>query len=213
VRSLWPLPANPWPHGMVISVDDLPHPVIELLFIRSAWGIAQDLELPALDPQPRAGNSAVPETASRDDWSQRWKHQWQRIWDWYVIHDPGIHPTQEQLRSMSRPGQPLNSIFPPFWAAEHGDAGIDHDALRDWENLLMPRHLRHSLEEEPERVCLPALIKAWETGIEEIVTPPYAGYFAQRLSRKVLVVSAATRADPGLYKRALDMASSAAPGT
>ena len=201
MRSDRPIPGNPWPHDMVISIDE-PYNICQLLFIRNAWGIASDVDIPMLDPFPDAGDSFLPSGASESEWSARWKREWSRAWVWYSIQDPKQRPTSDLLRQLSKPGRPLHPAFPPFWQAEYGDASIDSEAFEKWRRALRPEMLV-ALESTPERVCLGALIAAWNAGLETVVTLPYAGYFAQRISAKHLVVSAATRAHPESYNQAL----------
>ncbi|GAB3034821.1 hypothetical protein GCM10027052_10860 [Parafrigoribacterium mesophilum] len=202
MRSERPIPGNPWPHDMVISIDENPNNICQLLFIRSAWGIASDVEIPMLDPMPDAGTSGMPSSASELEWSTRWKREWFRAWQWYSISDSRQRVTSELLRRLSTPGQPLNPAFPPFWQGEYGDDGLDSSARDQWQRASRPEMLV-ALESTPERVCLDALIAAWNTGLETVVTLPYAGYFAQRISAKHLVVSATTRARPESYNQAL----------
>lgn len=90
----------------------------------------------------------------------------------------------------------------PRWAVEHGDDGIDREALSRWTRSLDDGHTL-LWEEHPERRCLDALIPAWRSGVESIVVLPYAGYFARRITRRHFAVSKATRDDPVLYDLAL----------
>jgi len=202
------MPGNSWPHDMVIAVEDDPNGILELLFIRSAWKIAPGAAIPALEPEPDPGASAPPPTAGPDEWGERWRRAWRRAWDWYSIRDPRQGPTPELLRTRSRPGRPLHPASPPSWQAEHGEEGIDRDALARWRDGLRPKQ-RLPLDRQPERVCLPALVEAWRAGLELVIELPYAGHHARRLSPRHLVVSRATRADPDLYGRALASAPSA----
>ncbi|HUG51202.1 MAG TPA: hypothetical protein VLZ78_09425 [Terrimesophilobacter sp.] len=201
MRSERPIPGNPWPHDMVIGIDE-PNNICQLLFIRNAWGIAKDVEIPMLDPLPDVGSSAMPSSASESEWSARWKQAWSRAWRWYAIAESAQRVTSELLRRLSTPGQPLHPAFPPFWQAEHGDEGVDSEAFEKWQRASRPE-MFVALESTPERVCLDALIAAWNAGLETVVTLPYAGYFAQRISAKHLVVSGSTRAHPESYNRAL----------
>lgn len=187
---------------MVIRIDDNPNNVCELLFIRSAWGIASAAEVPSLAPKPEPGDSVLPPAGSAEEWSEKWMRAWQRAWDWYSTGDAVRQPSPELLRALSQPGQPLHPAFPPFWRAEHGYEGIDRDAVNKWMRALRPR-LDLPLWAQPEHLSLPALIAAWEAGLATVVTLPYAGYFARRISPTHLVVSNETRADPALYTRAL----------
>ena len=197
-----PVPGEPWPHDMVIRVDDDPNNVNELLFIRSAWRLAADLVIPELDPKPEPGSSSPPATVTIDEWSERWSRAWQRAWDWYAISDATIHPTSELLRELSVPNQSLHPAFPPFWSVDYGQDGIDGDAFAAWQRQLQPRR-DLPLEKHPERKSLPALITAWEGGLHTIVALPYSGYFAHRFSKTHLAVSNSTRAHESSYARAL----------
>src|SRR4051812_35700978 len=42
MRSAGPIPGNPWPHDMVITVDDDPQQLLELLWLRDRWLLASD---------------------------------------------------------------------------------------------------------------------------------------------------------------------------
>lgn len=202
MRLEHPLPGDSWPHDMVIRIDDNPNNVNELLFVRSVWGIAHEADIPPLSPQPHAGQSARPPTASFEEWSAAWMHVWAQAWEWYSTGDALQQPSPEFLRASARPEQPVPPSFPPYWRARHGYDGIDRDALFHWMRSIRNRR-DLPLEEHPERRSLPALIEAWEGGLATIVTLPYAGYFADRISLSHLVVSNETRADPEMYSRAL----------
>ena len=57
MRSSVPLSGNPWPHDMVITVEDDPQSLLDLLWIRGAWNldpVAVDLRL-AVGPVTVAG--------------------------------------------------------------------------------------------------------------------------------------------------------------
>lgn len=66
-----------------------------------------------------------------------------------------------------------------------------------------PNNSSPEFETQPERVCLDALIPAWESGLSSLVSLPYSGYYERRISSTHLVVSNATRARPDAYRRAL----------
>jgi hypothetical protein len=194
------MPDNPWPHDMVIRVEE-PSNIDELLFIRSAWAIASDALVPPLEPEPDPGDSACPSSASIEEWSARWHRAWTRAWQWYAIADQSF-PTQAVLRSLSVPGQPLHPSFPPFWSVEHGRDGIDLDAFGRWQGRFREHEMR-PFDEEPERVCLASVIAAWQRGLTTVLTMPYSGYFAERIAPQLLVVSLDTRNHPESYDSAL----------
>jgi hypothetical protein len=62
-----------------------------------------------------------------------------------------------------------------------------------WRAALAQAAFRGALPKFPQDAeprSLQALIPAWKSGIDTIIVLPYKGYFAQRLSRRHLVVSA-----------------------
>lgn len=198
---------NPWPHDMAITVEGHPLALNLLLFIRRAWMIAPDADIPELLPLPASGTSKVPDSASLTEWESRWRTAWDRAWNWYQIADPSRprYPTQESMRQMQetmrqvmKPGQPLHPLVPPLWTSEFDWDGIDQDAFNAWDQSLEPKAWT-----DEERQNLPSLIPAWESGLDTIIVLPYAGHFAQRVTRRHLAVSASTRNDPDSYSRAL----------
>lgn len=205
-----PLARNPWPHDMAITVEDHPFPLNLLLFIRQAWQLEVDADIPKLLPLPARGNSKAPDSASLPEWGTRWQTAWDRAWTWYQIADSSRpqYPTQESMRQMQetmrqvmQPGQPLHPSIPPLWTADYDWDGIDQDAFNTWDQSLAPKILT-----DVERQNLSSLIPAWESGMDTIIVLPYAGYFAQRISRRHLAVSASTRNDPESYRQALQTA-------
>lgn len=188
-----------WARGMVITVDDHVQNLKLLLFVRQAWSLTQDLKIPELNPAPETGNSRIPESASRDVWEERWKQEWDRSWAWYDIRAAQETPlTQEEVRNISRPGQDLHRLVPPFWNVEHGEDGIDWTAFEAWDRQTTPIP---PINAELESV--PALVSAWQGGLATVIVLPYRGFFAHRLNSSHLVVSAETRNSPELYDKAL----------
>jgi hypothetical protein len=213
---LWgPVQSTPWPAGMAISVDDTPHHLTILLFARHAWGIAADAAVPPLDPVPHPGHSLLPGSVDKSGWDARWHRAWRRAWDWYEVQeqDPTIHPTPGLIRELTRPGQDLNPLIPPLWQSDYGWDGIDAEAFNAWERECSPHAYGRPriwpgrpAAVLPEPRSLPALIAAWEGGLDTVIVLPYAGYFARRITKRHLAVSAATRNDPASYNRALGTA-------
>lgn len=184
---------------MKISVDGHPQHLTMLLFIRHAWAIAKDTDIPELSPVPAIGKSRIPSHPDRDIWEARSKTAWERSWAWYANRTAeASQPTQEEMHNLSRPGQDLHPVVPPFWAVEHGTAGFDLEAFNTWDRLIQPPFPSRS-----ERNSTTALVEAWEGGLKVITVLPYRGYFAQRLSESHLVVSAETRQNQELYNRAV----------
>ena len=208
MRFSRPVPDNPWPAGMLIRVDDTPHHLTLLLFIRHVWGIAADADVPRLDPLPGVGASRIPGSATPAEWEARWRRAWDRAWGWYAVEEPGptIQPTPDHLREVSRPGHALDPLIPPFWQADHGWEGIDADAYNAWQMASSPLaygYARRRAAASPEHQSLPALTAAWERGLDTVIVLPYEGHFARRITARHLAVSAATHNEPAAYSQAL----------
>jgi hypothetical protein len=90
---------------------------------------------------------------------------------------------------------------PPKYSLACRD-GIDLDAFNRWQGRFRGHDVL-PFDEQPERVCLPSVIAAWHRGLTTVLTMPYSGYFAERISAQLLVVSIATRNDPLWYSSAL----------
>ncbi|WP_213816940.1 hypothetical protein [Glaciihabitans sp. dw_435] len=200
MQSLYPDPSNPWPHDMLLRIEDQNAHLTELLFVRAAWGLAPDIPVPELDPRVMPGESRMPDTATREEWDRRWRQQWAKTWLWYDYEEPWT--PEAGLQSIAEKSEAMNPYFPPRWTDDYGWDGIDREALDDWVGSMPdPHQLR--LEDEPERRNLDDLIPAWKSGLDTIVVVPFAGYFAKRITTRHLVVSSMTRNDPASYALAL----------
>lgn len=63
MHTTQPIPENPWPHDMVISVQDDPDTLLSLLWIREAWRLnPEGADLP---PQLTDTPTPIPEPSSR----------------------------------------------------------------------------------------------------------------------------------------------------
>lgn len=193
-----PEPDNLWPNDMLIRVNDDPHHLTLLLFVRQAWSMAGDLNIPALSPVPDCGHCRMPESADASTWARRWKTSWDQAWSWYQIEDPTHHPTPAEMRASGDPSQGLNPLIPPFWTQQYEWEGLDREAYQAWDQSLIPK-----FPYDAERRSLQELIPTWKSGIDTVIVLPYEGYFAHRQSLRHLVVSAATRNSPEHYSRAL----------
>ncbi len=204
MRSASPIEGNPWPHDMVISVDDGPHQIMELLWVREAYALqpAGDLPPQLVDTPPTTG-----ETDQRDVWEAAWPE----LWDAVVRHSSGIiyHSRFEALRSTAD-GSPeraelLLQMRGPTWRDRFGDTPFDQ-SYRSWtERRFHERTARQprSLAESPERRSLDALIPAWEAGLAKIITIPCRGEHTRVIGDSALLMTEATRADPERYAAAL----------
>jgi hypothetical protein len=203
------MPGNPWPHDMVIRIQDDPHALVDLLFVREAWRLA-----PLGDDLPPELDLVVPRlTGVDEDTRAAWSAQWPDVWRAALTHagrerDPMAF---ERLRTLP-PGSPerervLDEMFGPTARDAFGDEAFP-DAFDTWksawtEAVVARVHRPRPLDEEPERICLDALVPAWRAGLTTVIELPVADDFTRRVGANALAVSSATRADPTRYRAAL----------
>jgi hypothetical protein len=205
MRSSTPMPGNPWPHDMVITIQDDSTTLLDLLWIRGAWGLSpvgDDLP-PLLVPTPS------PETPSSDTPIGAWSDAWPDIWRACLTHvglerDPQAF---ERLHTSTLEPQErsalLTDLFGPSWQDRFGD-GAFTERHGDWTTARFEERTTPSrLEESPERQCLDELVPAWRAGLTTIVTIPCRGAATRRVGAHALLVTEQTRADPGTYAEAL----------
>lgn len=195
-----PVPGNPWPPDMAITVEERPPTLTTLLYVRHAWSIVPGADIPDLTPAPDPGASQMPDTATAEEWETRWREAWYMAWDLYHLADPERqkHSSRKTLPQDTKRDHPLNPAVPFRWTNESFMAGMDHEAFNAWSARLAPIP-----PPDIERHSLADLIPAWESGLDTILVLPYAGYFAKRFTSRHLAVSAETRNDPDSYGRAL----------
>ncbi|NAZ17769.1 hypothetical protein [Glutamicibacter soli] len=186
-----------WPAEMSLSMDDHAQPIRMLLFIRQAWGLAEDLALPELSPVPGTGASAMPDEADRHLWEQRWIRTWSNAWAGKA-HGPHRVPG---LAAMTAAAGPIGDN--DFWTHQYGDEGIDRLAFEQWEQMFDPLlGLDLGPVLQSPRVE-PVLVAAWERGLADLTVVPWAGYCMHRLGDSHLVTSFETAASWSLLRQAL----------
>lgn len=199
MHSTEDLPGNPWPQDMQVSVEECWHPLIYLLFVRSAWQLEID-SVPRLDAVPDPGSSQRPENLDVDAAVQRWLAEWHRAWTHFdsarVTVSAPDDATQHLLDTLT--DDELWQVT-STWPSNFWEAGIDAHAHERWRSSMAA-----PLGELPENRVVPALMEAWRAGLTTIIQLPYLGSFAHRINQEHLVVSVSTRHDPDLYSRALE---------
>ncbi|QJU53396.1 hypothetical protein SCB71_09015 [Herbiconiux sp. KACC 21604] len=216
MRSSDPVPGNPWPHEMVLSIDDFPSALHELLWVREAWGL--DVHGDDLPPLLTHGPArlAPADASAPAAWASAWPVLWRAALD-RIAHVVG--PDQaERMRGAALAAadesvgfdDALALIDGPNLRESFGDSAFTStDAASSWEAWQHAHrqtvNLRRPLlyEETPEWVALPALVPAWKAGLEKIVLIPCRGDFTRRLGASALLVTESTRHDPLRYVRAL----------
>lgn len=204
MRSAFPIKGNPWPHDMTISVANDADQVMELLWVREAWGLHPVGDVPPLLVDPPA---EVRETSEAALWEDAWPGMWNA-----VVQHAGRTVDPASLREITATpaGSPVRAdllaqLRGPTWRDRFGDAAFD-DRYPAWNRGLFEARKAarpRSLDEEPERRSLDALVPAWEAGLTRIVTIPCHGEHTRVISDSALLVTDATRADPDLYSAAL----------
>ncbi|PXA72791.1 hypothetical protein [Cryobacterium arcticum] len=195
---------------MIITVEDRPNVLLELLWIREAFTLqphGEDLP-PSLSDTPEVVQNA----ASSADTRAEWACAWPRIWHAAVAHAGADTASQlfDEIRTTpigsAERAELLHQINGPNWRDEFGDGAFHHDSYSTWSQLGMDAllaGLSTPLEDHPERRDLPTLISAWHAGLTKIVTIPCAGEFTRKVSENALLMTDATREDSDSYRRAL----------
>lgn len=210
MRSSAPMPGNPWPHDMSITVDDSPHILMELLWLREVYElqpVGDDLP-PLLVDTPVAVQDPAVGAATLDEWEAAWP----RIWRAALAHAGLDHDPQlfDELHATangsSERAELLHRIAGPSWRDEFGDTAFEHESHATWSQQGAEAHramMPTRLEDQPERRDLSALIPAWQAGLTKVVTIPCVSEFTRRVGENALLTTTATRENSDSYRRAL----------
>jgi hypothetical protein len=197
-----------WPRDLVLEVEDSPHSLLDLLWLREGCGLEPTgVDLPPLLSVPPAPAAAAPDEATRRTWQAAWPF----VWDEVLEHAGRPRQGERFQRLLEQPPTSLDraamirEYLGPTWRDRFGDEVFDDDGYRDWVAADAEARLAHSVEYErsPEYVALPALIPAWEAGLATVITLPCDGEFTRVVGPAALLVTAATRDDPDAYRSAL----------
>lgn len=164
---------------------DVPGELVDLLFVRAAWGVAGPPGLSPVDPPPPAGASRRP---ARDGIDELWTALWNRALGRVRVLDP--------------------SIGLDGWRDVLGTDGIDREALRSWSTATRMRLNAVITEHDPHRSSSSTVLarraeSGGAVGLTSFVVLPLAGRFADRLAADCLLVSLETYLDDGSWERAL----------
>jgi hypothetical protein len=194
---------------MLITIEDDSHVLLELLWIREAWGLDTfGVDLPPLlsDPPTRPLASEV----ARDRVAT-WRAAWPAMWDACIHHAGLIRDSTAFERLRDTPGgsqereHMLRELLGPSWREEFGDKALteQYPAWAEARFEAQSRRRSRSLDEDPERVSLAALIPAWRAGLSKIVTIPCQGSYTRIIGPHTLLVSEETRNNARTYSNAL----------
>lgn len=204
MRSSMPMPGNPWPHDMVISIENHSSSVEELLWIREAYGLSPEGDVP-----PPLVDS--PTLVGRTDHTPAWERAWPELWDAAVQHAAGVvdrRQIEELMLAADASQERLEALLKlhgPSWRDRFGDAALDlgYGAWSQRRFETLTRSIRVPLRDTPEHRSLPALTVAWEAGLTRIVTIPCRGEHTRVISGSALLMTEATRESPERYTAAL----------
>lgn len=205
-----PMPGNPWPPDMTITIEDRPHALLELLWIREAHRLdpVGDALPPLLVDRPEAASRPV-DDATRE----RWSAGWHRIWDDAVAHaatepDPALF--DRALDLTLSPGERatlLAQLTGPTAREEFGTEVLDDAAYRAWERRGSEAHLAthlRTIADSPEHRNVATLADAWRRGLVRVVTLPCRGTYVREIGSHALLVTDDVRNDAASYRTALD---------
>ncbi|MGA1835710.1 hypothetical protein VD659_02145 [Herbiconiux sp. 11R-BC] len=201
------MPGNPWPHDMQLTIENSPHALHELLWIREAWGLqpeGEDLP-PLLSDTPAAVEGDRPGA-----WTD-WQEAWPELWGACVAHagipaDPTIFDrlTAATVGSSER-AELLAQLVGPSWRERFGDDALTTE-FNDWEAARF-EELRSQVHtpaaESPEWKALDALVPAWRAGLTKLVLIPCRGSYTRPIGSAGLLLTEETRNDPARYQAAL----------
>lgn len=199
-----------WPHDMVIEIEDSPHALLDLLWLREACGLAPTgLDLPPLlTVPPTRRPAAVPDVAVLRTWQAAWPFVWDEVLEHTGRPRQGdaLHGIAELPPGSDERAARIRAFIGPTWRDRFGDDVFDDDGYRDWVAADADRELAHHLEYErsPEYVALAALVPAWEAGLMKVITIPCRDAFTRVVGPAALLVTAGTRDDPDAYRAALE---------
>ena len=210
MRSVEPIPNDPWPHDMGITIEDRPETLLELLWIREAYDLkteGDDLP-PALAVPPGDAGLDAPSAEARAEWTSGWPALWVAV----VKHtgkefDPALH---ERLRQTANGSTErlnlLQELVGPSWRDRFGPEALDQSSYREWSHATLQAKLasRHdNLEGNALRRDLDAVVAVWRAGMTKIITIPCNGDYTRQVGDNALLMTEQTITSSVSFRRAL----------
>ena len=209
MRSSVPMPGSPWPHDMLITVDEDLNTLVDLLWVREAWNlnpVGDDLPALLSDDSVRA-HAPTGSTDAPAAWVEAWPGMWNAC-----MHHAGLlqdstvfDRLQHTLDGSPERANLLASLVGPSWKSSFGDEAFTEEKKTWNRSQFQARRQRRptSLADDPERLSLSALIPAWQAGLTKIVTIPCQGSYTRVIGQHTLLVTDETRDDHERYSEAL----------
>jgi len=200
------IPGNPWPHDMSIRVEDEPHVLLELLWVRDIYALRPPGDVPPPLAEPPMAGLSAPDTAA-------WSAAWSELWRDAVVHlaerDP--EPLVAKIHAAAPDSAEQRGLFAqlagPNWRDRFGTETLD-PFFSEWNGRRVRERIarrRAQPREDLERRALDALIPAWKAGLALVIEIPCRGEFTRIVGPSALLVTAETRADPERYAEALSV--------
>lgn len=207
MRSAVPLPGNPWPHDMVITVETNPHALVDLLWIREAWHLqplGDDLP-PLLCDEPVDARASTEPSGTVAGWQQLWPSIWQAC-----VHHAGLIQEEavvgrlrESADGSAERIELLGALRGPSWRDRFGEEAFG-ESYEKWSRARFEARLGPvPTGAGPEQVSLAGLIPAWQAGLSKIVTIPCRGSYTRVIGPNALLMTEESHEDPARYGEAL----------
>ncbi|MDY0912301.1 hypothetical protein [Rathayibacter festucae] len=188
---------------MMITVEDNPLALLELLWVREAWGLTTPADSPPPLEQPAAKLGAANVDA---EWERAWPQLWQECLDHLAIE---TGPLLQQLPNTAD-GSPeraraLGLVLGPSWHDRFADDSLGTPFLT-WQTeqrSAQPNTHDVPLDVTPERRSVRALVSAWEAGLTKVVTLPCRGEYTRAVSGSTLILTNNDHRDQSRYGAAL----------
>lgn len=218
VRSSVPMPDNPWPHDMVITLEDTPRTLLDLLWIREAWGlepVGEDLP-PRLVATPEPVDDEARECAPIAQWQDAWPGLWRECLAFagtpkdpsvlehfqHAVFDAGAGTGADAEADAAERVALIRQLSGPSWHERFGTVAFT-DQKHAWDDNLFDEEVMQP-HRDMERKVLDALVPAWESGLRIVVQIPCRGTFTRTITPHALLVTSETREIVTRYTQALN---------
>jgi hypothetical protein len=163
-------------------VTQIPHALVELLFIRAVSLLPVAASLSAAAPAPNASGSRRPADSGIE---QRWEVLW-----------------GSAIERLDQPGEAES------WGLRYGLEGINVDELRHWSNSVVQsiNDVAAEYHHAPETILRQQLESASLRGLRSLVVIPVGGHYASKVSPqgRHLLISTATYVDVSALRQAVE---------
>lgn len=203
MRASSPMPGDSWPSQMMITVENNPLALLELLWVREAWDLDLDGDVPPLlehGPE-RLGSAEAP-----TGWQKAWPELWQGCLSHLTV-DTGalLQKLQSTADGSPERAKLLGALLGPSWHERFGDEslGAPFNAWQEERRSAQREESPVPFDATPERLSLHALVPAWEAGLIRVVTLPCRGGYTRAVAGSTLILTEKDHQDPSRYAAAL----------